>query len=119
MNTDYLEQKQVRHYALHGGYRFDINDDYSIEPSLVFRMIEEGQMTLDFNVKASIMNIAWVGVSYRLNDAVAPMFGIDMDKFMFGYAYDITMSDISNYSQGSHELMFIYKIGSTKTATSL
>jgi len=119
MNTDNLENKQVRHYSLHGGYRFDINEDYSVEPSLVFRMIEAGQMTLDFNVKGTIMNIAWVGVSYRLNDAIVPMFGIDMDQFLFGYAYDITTSDIKNYSQGSHELMFIYKIGSSKTSSSL
>ena len=119
MNTKYMENKQVRHYALHGGYRFDIGEDYSVEPSLMFKMIENGQMTLDFNVKGTIMNIAWVGVSYRLNDAVVPMFGIDMDQFLFGYAYDITMSDISNYSQGSHELMFIYKIGSSKSKSSL
>ena len=119
MNTKYLEQKQVRHYVFHGGYRYDINDDYSIEPSLVFRMIEAGQMTLDFNLKGTIKNIAWVGVSYRLNDAVVPMFGIDMDQFLFGYAYDITMSDIKGYSQGSHELMFIYKIGSSKSSSSM
>ncbi len=119
MNTKNLENKQIRHYNVHGGYRFDINDDYSVEPSLSFKMIEAGQMTLDFNVKGTIMNIAWVGVSYRLNDAVVPMFGIDMDQFLFGYAYDITMSDISNYSQGSHELMFIYKIGSSKSTSSL
>ena len=119
MNTKHMENKQVRHYALHGGYRFDIGEDYSVEPSLMFRMIENGEMTLDFNVKGTILNIAWVGVSYRLNDAIVPMFGIDMDQFLFGYAYDVTMSDISNYSQGSHELMFIYKIGSSKSKSSL
>ena len=119
MNTDYLEQRQVRHYYLHGGYKYEINDDFSVEPSLLLKFVEAGEFQADINVKATIKKIAWVGVSYRLNDAVVPMFGIEMDKFIFGYAYDVTMSDISNYSQGSHELMFIYKLGSISSAASL
>jgi len=58
------------------------------------------------------------GFSYRLNDAVVPMFGIEMNQFVFGYAYDITLSDIKTYSQGSHELIFIYKIGGSSSTAS-
>ncbi len=119
MNTDYLEQRQVRHYYLHGGYKFEIGEDYSIEPSLLMKFVEAGEFQAELNVKATFKKIAWAGVSYRLNDAVIPMFGIEMDKFIFGYAYDITLSEMKNYSQGSHELMFIYKLGSIKSAASL
>ncbi len=118
MNTEYLEQKQVRHYYLMGGYKYEINDDYSIEPSLLAKFIEAGEFQAELNVKAIIMKMAWVGISYRLNDAVIPMFGFQTEQFIFGYAYDFTMSDIKIYSQGSHELMFIYKINTGKSKTS-
>jgi len=119
MNTDYLEQRQVRHYYFHGGYKYEINDDYSVEPSLLLKFVEAGEYQAELNVKGTFKKIAWVGVSYRMNDAVIPMFGIEMEKFLFGYAYDVTLSDMKTYSQGSHELMFIYKLGSVSSAASL
>lgn len=119
MNTDYLEQTQVRHYYFHGGYKWAINDDYSIEPSVLMKFVEAGEYQAELNVKATFKKIAWAGISYRMNDAIVPMFGIEMEKFLFGYAYDITMSDVKNYSQGSHELMFIYKLGSVSSTASL
>jgi len=119
MNTDYLEQTQVRHYYFNGGYKYEINDDYSVEPSLLLKFVEAGEFQAELNIKGTFKKIAWIGVSYRLNDAVIPMFGIEMEKFLFGYAYDITMSDVKNYSQGSHELMFIYKLGSISSSASL
>jgi len=113
MNTDYLENRQERMYLLHGGYKFEINDDYTVEPSLLAKFVEAGEYHIELNVKGTFKNIAWAGISYRLNDAVVPMFGIEMEQFVFGYAYDITLSDLKTYSQGSHELIFIYKIGNT------
>ncbi len=118
MMNNYLDNRQVRTYMLHGGYKFEINDDYSVEPSLMAKFIEAGEFQAELNVKGTFKNIAWAGISYRLNDAVVPMFGVEMDQFVFGYAYDITLSDIKTYSQGSHELIFIYKIGNTSSKSS-
>ena len=109
--SDFLENKRERHYFLHGGYNYEINDDFAIEPSLLFRYIEAGAMQLDFNVKLTIKELFWVGSSYRLNDAAVAMFGVQTENIMFGYSYDYTLSDIGNYSNGSHELVLILKLG--------
>ncbi len=113
----YLENKQERHYFVHGGYRYDFSDNFSIEPSILFRYIEAGALQLDANLKFSIKKIFWIGGSYRLNDAAVAMFGVQTDKIMFGYSYDYTLSDIGNYSNGSHELVLILKIGGSDSAT--
>jgi hypothetical protein len=59
--------------------------------------------------------MVWAGVSYRLGDMVAPMLGYQMPVgkdgtglLKFGYSYDVTTSKLSNYSNGTHELMLNY-----------
>jgi hypothetical protein len=53
----------------------------------------------------------WVGVSYRMQDAIAPMIGYRFlkDKSLkVGYSYDLTLSKIKGYSSGTHEVMLGY-----------
>jgi len=107
----YLENKQERHYFVHGGYKYEVSDNFGIEPSILFRYIEAGALQLDVNLKFSIKKMFWIGGSYRLNDAAIAMFGVQTDKIMFGYSYDYTLSEIGNFSNGSHELVLIFKIG--------
>jgi len=109
--SDFLENKQERHYFLHGGYNYEINDNLSIEPSILFRYIEAGALQLDANLKFTIKQMFWIGGSYRLNDAAVAMVGVKAGNILFGYSYDYTLSDIGNYSNGSHELVLILKLG--------
>ena len=107
----YLENKQERHYFLHGGYKFDISDNFGIEPSLLARFIEAGAYQMDINLKFTVKQAFWFGGSYRMNDAAVVMLGVQTDKIMFGYSYDYTLSEIGDFSNGSHELVLILKLG--------
>jgi len=117
-NEANLDQKQVRHYYLIGGYDFKINKDYSVEPSLLAKFIEAGQYQVDINVKGAyrISNSQklWLGASYRTSDAIAIMVGLSQEKIGIGYAYDITLSDINTHSNGSHELVITYNFSSSR-----
>jgi hypothetical protein len=43
------------------------------------------------------------------------MLGYSFDETLFfGYAYDISISDLSNYSTGSHEIMIGYRFNDIK-----
>ena len=112
LNQDNLENRQIRHYNFTGGYFMDINDNVSIESGLLLKFIETGYLQLDFNVNATFMKMFNVGVSYRTDNAVVAMFGLKTGSFMFGYAYDYTLSDIGKYSVGSHEIFLTYQFGS-------
>ena len=114
MNKDHLEMKQVRHYFLHGGYIYDINANFSLEPSLLFRFVEAGIFQFDINVKGTYKQMVWLGLSYRYQDALAVMAGFQKDRIAFGYAYDYAMTDISKYSTGTHELLFTFKFNRSK-----
>ena len=103
-----LEQQQVRHYFLHGGYIFDINEQFSLEPSALLKLIEAGIFQADINVRMTYNKMVSFGLSYRTGDALVVQLGYQSQNFLVGYAYDITLSDVRTASSGSHEIMMIY-----------
>jgi len=107
----------LRQYYLMGGYRFRMSSDFKLEPSLLFSSNENAQLTLDVNVKAYLLEMYWVGVSYRSTGAVVGMIGGKLDRYHFGYAFDYLMgggiSDVSKF--GSHELVLGITFGADKT----
>ena len=63
----------------------------------------------DFNMTVDYGDRFWGGMTYRVDDAVAMIVGLDItDNLKFGYAYDITVSDLKSESSGSHEVMLRY-----------
>lgn len=114
MTDDILENRQVRHYYMVGGYNYDINGNFSVEPSVLVKFIESGIVQADINARAIYRQTAWLGIGYRTQDAIGVSIGMRKDRLMFGYAYDIVLSDIKKHSVGSHELMFIFKFNRSK-----
>ena len=67
----------------------------------------------DLNIKVRKYNrnedYYWAGISYRfLNDQflkplnIGPMVGFKKAIFYFGYAYQVTVNDLSGYNSGTH-----------------
>ncbi len=106
--------KNKRHYYAQAGYKHDLNPDLSLLPSLLIK--SDGTSTqFDISALAMYKQMVWLGVSYRTEDAIAPIIGYQMatgkDKksmFKIGYSYDVTTSELKNYSSGSHEIMLNY-----------
>ncbi len=103
--------RMIRHYFVTGGYKFDLNEDFQLEPSLLFKGTEVTPMQLDINVKAYYKKNYWLGVSYRTDKSIIALLGVKYDKYFLGYAFDYTMSNIKNYESGSHEIMFGVNFG--------
>ena len=99
-----------RTYYANGGYIFKLSDDFVFEPSFLLQFQESTPIQMDFNGRFGYRNKIWLGGSYRMKDAAVVMVGLDFDDFRIGYSYDITMSDIKNYSSGSHEINLTYRI---------
>ena len=106
--------KEVRHYYLSGGYNFELNDDFSLQPSLLLKTVFTAPTTFDLNIKATYKNMFSLGVSYRLKDAIVAIIGFEKENFILGYAYDVTISNVRKYSAGSHEIMLGYNIPNSK-----
>jgi type IX secretion system PorP/SprF family membrane protein len=104
----------VRQY--HGiiGYRLKVSDMMSLEPSGMIKISPNVSPQYDASLRAIFNKKFWIGGSFRSEDAVTAMMGIDMDKFMLAYSYDVTTSQLRNASAGSHEVVFALRLGSDK-----
>jgi len=105
------DAQEARYYFLTGGYLFPVNKDFIFYPSALFRVQENAPVGFDLNANVILQDVLNVGMSYRSGDAVSMMCSLTVDEhFTFGYAYDYTLSNISNYTNDTHELMLIYRI---------
>ncbi len=115
--------KVARHYYIMAGYTFQ-TQQWDITPSILAKS-DASSTQFDINVLAKWNKMVFAGVSYRLSDAIVGIVGLEkaINKKMnakFGYSYDLTMSNIKTYSNGSHEIMlgFCYKIKGEPKPTS-
>lgn len=100
----------ARHYYLMGGYTFQLNQDHAIQPNIKVKT-DAASTQLDVNLTYLFRNSFWFGVSYRMQDAIAPMLGVrllEKKNLKIGYSYDVTTSKIKGYSAGTHEIMLGY-----------
>ena len=109
---------QDRHYFLNGGYIFEAGSDFKIEPSVLVKYVESNLGQWDLYVKTTYMDMVWFGAGYRSDFAFAPndviiSLGVQQDKIKLGYAFDYTLSDIGQFSNGTHEIIFMYMFGKT------
>ena len=102
--------QSTRAYYLHGGRHFEVNDRFTLTPSMLLRYSNPKLMQAEVSTKATLDGMYWAGVSYRTQDAATILAGITMmDRMQIGYAYDITLSPLRRQSSGSHEFMLGYR----------
>lgn len=105
--------KLVPHLFASAGYRFLMNENVNMIPSVMVKYIT-GTPTnpqFDLNVKWQYRDLFWAGGSYRLQDGYAAMAGLNVgNTFNFGYAYDFTKTRINTATRGTHELIFGFLI---------
>ena len=103
------------HINLVGAYRFWIDEDWLIEPSLMVKGTAPKELSFDITARVEWQKMLWAGVSYRYKDAVGILLGYSFDEMLFfGYSYDIGISELSKYNTGSHEIMIGYRFNDIK-----
>ena len=111
-----LQKVNARHFFLTTGIVIPLNEDIKIKPSTMIKMVEGAPIEADFNTNIWLRDLISVGVSYRTGDAIIGMAEIQAtENLRFGYSYDITISPLKYYNNGSHEFMIRYELGNTKT----
>lgn len=104
--------KMAVHYYATGAYKFDVAADFQIEPSMLLKYVNPSPIQLDLSTRVIYKSNLWLGGTYRSNDAAAIFAGYNiMDYLSLGYSYDITTSDLRNYSDGTHEILLMLRFG--------
>jgi len=99
----------ARHYYIVAGYTFSFQGgDHNVIPNIKIKT-DAATTQVDFNLTYMLQKKFWLGATYRLQDAVAPMLGFQFPfGLKVGYSYDVTLSKIKGYSSGTHEVMLGY-----------
>ncbi|MCK5400416.1 MAG: type IX secretion system membrane protein PorP/SprF [Flavobacteriaceae bacterium] len=109
-----LEPDLLLNYQIYSGYVIRKGSKVEIEPSIYYQLFSsDKRSSTDLNLKfrkyGKNEDYYWAGISYRfLNDQffkplnLGPMVGFKKSIFYFGYAYQVTMNDLSGFNSGTH-----------------
>ncbi len=124
-NTDFADSdivisREVQHLYLMGGWTIPLSESLALKPQALLKYASNAPIDFDANVSLLIANKYGVGVTYRLGgnkengngESVDLLLAAQVsDHIMFGVSYDMTISDIKDYSNGSIEATVRYCIG--------
>ncbi len=103
------------------GNEFQVTEDETLEPSLMYKFSAQAEMALDLNLKY-MRNVPkdkfsyWAQLTLRQNIdegsyqtlSMMPMVGFQYNKFHMGYAFDLDLNRLVRYNYGTHEVMLGY-----------
>lgn len=124
-NIDFNETGTIlSEEKLHGyimtGYLFDLSDNVSFKPQALLKFVANAPFDADVNGSFIFNKKYIVGATYRLGGSSTSAVGESVDVMVgaqisnhifFGLSYDITLSEIKDYSDGSIEGVVRYCIG--------
>ncbi len=100
------------HMYVNAGLILTPSPEVAIKPSILVKYQGNAPVEVDLNCNALFMNKFWVGAGYRTGDALIAMVEWNISsQLRVGYAFDYTLSALSNYSSNSHEVMLGYDFG--------
>lgn len=99
------------HLFLYGGYRIVLNKDFELRPALLCKYVSAAPFEADIALDAWFKGMVGIGVSYRTSDALAFMVKGKIGNFYLGYSYDLTISGLSPYNSGTHEVYLGFEFG--------
>jgi type IX secretion system PorP/SprF family membrane protein len=105
-NAVYQQNKLTPNFFVTAGVKFSLSDDVAFVPSAMVKMINPLPASFDLNTKMVFSDRFWVGCSYRYQDAVAGMLGLNINSLLnVSYSYDYGTSPLHSVSTGSHEIV--------------
>lgn len=99
------------HYFFTGGYVFDLNQNLKLKPAFMARAVEGAPLSVDITANVLLYNRFEVGVAYRFDETVSGLVNFRVTpELRIGYAYDYTTGNLSDFNDGTHEIMVLFDL---------
>lgn len=100
-------------YYLTGGYVFELNDQVKFKPAALIKGTNGAPLSYDITANFLFNEKFWLGGSYRINEYTSAL-GALVDfqatkQIRIGYAYEYPLSEINQFSSGTHEILLMYE----------
>ena len=111
----------ARTFYFMGGYDYPLSGNDLMLRSNVLAKTDFQYAAIDVNVNVLWNEFVWGGLTYRIGDAIAPSAGIQKalapkndgirsseQHIKVGYSFGATLSALSSYNSGTHEVFVSY-----------
>lgn len=103
------------HLNFHAGYAVKMTEEWDFLPSVLLKYVNGAPMQVDVNAQLQYKRIFGFGLGYRSKDMISGLANVYVTKDLrLGYAFDWSLGQLSNYNSGTHELMLVLDLFSTK-----
>jgi len=110
----------IQHFYLTSGYKFHLDEEFDLQPSMLISGTVGSPIQIDFNMKLDYQKKIFGGLTYRYDDALVILLGMKIkQRFMLAYSYDIVISQLRKTNSGSHEIILSFDLLKTEETTSL
>lgn len=96
------------HFKLAAGTRLNLENNYSLLPSVLIRIPPAGPPSVDLNAMFDFGNNFMVGAGYRNVDAIIAFLRLRIKKLTIGYSFDYITSNIQGGNFHTHEISVMY-----------
>jgi type IX secretion system PorP/SprF family membrane protein len=91
------EAKIKMHSYINGGYRFSLQNDFTLITSSIIRIPPKSRVSFDLNLHLDYKNELGAGIGYRNTDAILFFFNFRLaDQLMVQYSYDFVTSPLGS-----------------------
>jgi type IX secretion system PorP/SprF family membrane protein len=123
-NIDFAElgrkiSREVQHVYAMGGIRFEMSEGLNLMPQVLLKYVKNAPFDADINCNAEFKDRFIVGLTYRTGSGSVTKYGESIDiltgvqatkNLYFGLSYDIGLTKLRNYNNGSIEATIRYFI---------
>jgi type IX secretion system PorP/SprF family membrane protein len=98
--------REQMHMFFMGGYVYDLSRIIKFKPYFMLRGAPNAPLSLDVTAQFVVIDRLWLGVTYRLMNHFGFLAQVKVnEQLTVGYAYDLTTTEIRQYSNGTHEIL--------------
>lgn len=98
------------HLFANAGYTFFAEKDIQFTPSFMARFVAGVPFSLDLTGTINLYEKVELGISHRLEESISAVSFFKVAQWVaFGYAYEHALTDVGDYSRGTHEIMMRFR----------
>jgi type IX secretion system PorP/SprF family membrane protein len=110
--NEFQALERISYYFTAGGV-LDITKSIKFKPAALIKATNGAPISYDLTANFLFNEKFWLGGSYRINEQTAAIGGIvDFQvsrQLRIGYAYEKPISEIADYTTGTHEILLMYE----------
>jgi len=102
-----VSEKATQLYGI-AGYIFDLSYSSKIKPSVVIQQVIGAPLSFSAGLNYLYADKFEIGSAYRYQESISAIAGFQITpNLKIGYAYDYSLNNFSQLSNGSHEVLLI------------